>query len=127
VDYSGIVAAGATEGLALFDHPMNPNHPARFHVREDGWMSALLAKDKPVVIGKGKTLNLRYGVYVHAAVPTSQQLDERFRQFVKTPMKPAYGPPKTERDCLHGQHRRFTIPRAFDSTQDCWTYVKTGK
>jgi hypothetical protein len=127
VDHSGMVAAGVPEGLTLFDHPMNPNHPSRFHVREDGWMSALLAKDKPVMVPKGQTLRLRYGVYVHAGVSSAQQLNQHFSQFVETPMKPAYGPPKTERDCLHGQHRWFTIPRTFSSTQDCWEYIRTGK
>jgi hypothetical protein len=125
VDYSGMVAAGVPEGLTLFDHPTNPNHPSRFHVREDGWMSALLAKDEPVRVSKGQTLKLRYGLYVHAGVHSLEQLNERFREFVDTPMNLPYGPPKTERDCLHGQHRRFTIPRTFTSTQDCWSYLKT--
>jgi hypothetical protein len=127
VDYSGMVAAGIPEGITLFDHPMNPNYPARFHVREDGWMSALLAKEKPVVVPRGETLHLRYGAYIHAGVPAIEQLNERFTQFVATPIKQPYGPPKTERDCLHGQHRRFTIPRTFSSTQDCWSYIRTGK
>nr|MDQ3330874.1 PmoA family protein [Planctomycetota bacterium] len=37
-DYSGPIAETdtgiATEGITLFDHPSNPNHPAKWHVRE---------------------------------------------------------------------------------------------
>jgi len=127
VDYSGMAAAGVPEGLTLLDHPMNPNHPSRFHVREDGWMSALLAKDDPIVVPRGKTLHLRYGVYVHSGVPPLRQLDARFAEFAATPMKLPYGPPKSERDCLHGQHRRFTIPRTFSSAGDCRSYFQTGR
>lgn len=81
VDYSGSVAQGVTEGLTLFDDPRNPGHPSPFHVREDGWMGAMLPPDRPTVIEKGHGLRLRYGVYVHAGAPGAEELDARWREF----------------------------------------------
>ena len=44
MDYSGPVAVGTgsdrkwiTEGITFFDHPENPRHPSRWHVRQ-GWL-----------------------------------------------------------------------------------------
>ncbi|MBA2527593.1 MAG: PmoA family protein, partial [Pyrinomonadaceae bacterium] len=51
MDYSGSVASGVREGLTLMDHPMNPGHPSPFHVREDGWMGAMLSTERPTIIG----------------------------------------------------------------------------
>ena len=34
MDYSGPVPGGGMEGVTYFDHPANPNYPARWHVRE---------------------------------------------------------------------------------------------
>ena len=85
VDYSGPITAAATEGATLFDHPANPNHPAVFHVRDDGWMGASLTFDGPRVIAPGKPLQLRYGVYVHADQPAREQLQERWEEFSRTP------------------------------------------
>jgi hypothetical protein len=62
VDYSGQVAPGVVEGLTLMDHPVNPGHPSPFHVREDGWMGAMLSTGGPVTVKQGSPLHLRYGV-----------------------------------------------------------------
>lgn len=70
MDYSGPVrdTSGDTviNGLTLFDHPSNPNFPAKWHVREDGWMGPSLNRDDAIVINKGASLELRYQVHVHA-------------------------------------------------------------
>jgi len=84
VDYSGPVTSGDTEGLTLMDHPANPNHPSTFHVRDDGWMGASLTFDGPRVLEPGQPLRLRYGVYVHAGVPSHEQLDRQWRDFAAT-------------------------------------------
>src|SRR6185503_367809 len=84
VDYSGPITANAVEGLTLFDHPDNPNHPSVFHVRNDGWMGASLTFDAPRVIAPGKGLRLRYGLYVHADAPSAKVLDERWAVLAKT-------------------------------------------
>jgi hypothetical protein len=81
VDYSGPITNDAVEGIALMDHPSNPNHPTFFHVRNDGWMGASLTYDADRVIEPGKPLVLRYGLYVHAGAPTPDKLNSRWKVF----------------------------------------------
>ena len=83
VDYSGAVAAEVIEGVTLFDHPDNPNHPSYFHVREDGWMGASLTYDKPRVLEVGKPLKLRYGLYVHADMKPAKEIEAQWKRFRK--------------------------------------------
>jgi hypothetical protein len=64
-DYSGPVAPGEVNGITLFDHPANPNHPAYFHVRKDGWMGASLTYAAALELRKERPLVLRYRFYVH--------------------------------------------------------------
>jgi hypothetical protein len=82
-DYSGQITPEAKEGLTLMDHPSNPNHPTVFHVRDDGWMGTCLTFDAPRTIEPGTPLKLRYGLFVHAGVPTTEQLDQQFAAFAK--------------------------------------------
>ncbi len=84
VDYSGPVTRETTGGITLMDHPRNPNHPASFHVRDDGWMGACLTLLQPQVIEPGKPLRLRYGLWVHAGVPTRDQIDRHWRPFAES-------------------------------------------
>ena len=83
VDYSGQITATAREGITLLDHPINPNHPTVFHVRDDGWMGTSLTFDGPRTIEPGSPLKLRYGLWVHGGVPTAGQIDEQFAAFAK--------------------------------------------
>jgi hypothetical protein len=67
VDYSGPVPPqGATEGITYFDHPSNPGHPAKWHVRADGWMGASLCLDEGKVVSSEGPLRLRYLLHAHA-------------------------------------------------------------
>jgi hypothetical protein len=84
VDYSGPISRDAVEGVTLLDHPANPNHPTHFHVRGDGWMGASLTYENPIVIEPGRLLRLRYGLYVHAGVPSPQALDARWAEFARS-------------------------------------------
>lgn len=124
VDYSGQIAAGVVEGLTLMDHPSNPRHPAPFHVREDGWMGAMLALEEPYEISAGKPLHLLYGIYVHTGLPPSTAIDQVWQRFATEPPIPPFGPPRTERDCLHGEFRRYNVPRTFASFSECVDFVK---
>jgi hypothetical protein len=85
-DYSGPIAPGVNEGLTLFDHPANPNHPSHFHVRADGWMGTSLTFGEPMTISVGKPVRLRYGLYVHANVPVPEKLDQEWRAFAALPL-----------------------------------------
>jgi Methane oxygenase PmoA len=84
VDYSGAIADKTVEGITLLDHPSNPNHPSVFHVRNDGWMGASLTFDAPRKIEPGKAQRLRYGLYVHAGMPSVETLEQRWSAFAKT-------------------------------------------
>ena len=81
VDYSGPITPAAQEGLTLFDHPQNLHHPVPFHVRNDGWMGTALTFPAAHTIPKGGELRLRYGLYVHAGVPSAEQVQERWAGF----------------------------------------------
>lgn len=66
MDYSGPIAGTAWEGVTWFDHPSNPQHPASWHVRDDGWMSAAFSLREGRTLRKAEPLRLRYGFHVHA-------------------------------------------------------------
>ncbi len=87
VDYSGPVAPGVLEGLTLMDHPGNPNHPAVFHVRDDGWMGPSLTIRGPMLVQRDPPLRLRYGLYVHAGAPSLPELDQAWRTFAELPLE----------------------------------------
>ncbi len=84
VDYSGAVSNSAIEGIALLDHPGNPNHPSYFHVRNDGWMGASFSYDALRTLRPGEKLKLRYALFVHSGYPSKAVLDERWDAFSKS-------------------------------------------
>lgn len=86
VDYSGPILPRVIEGVTLFDHPANPNHPSVFHVRDDGWMGASLTFDAPRSILPDRPLRLRYGLYVHRGAPESAEIERRWSAFAKLPL-----------------------------------------
>ncbi len=85
VDYSGAITNGKIEGITLFDHPDNPNFPSNFHVRNDGWMGASLTFDGPREIRLDMPLHLRYGLYVHSDMKSSEAIEAEWRRFIKIP------------------------------------------
>ena len=86
VDYSGLIAPNVLEGATLLDHPQNPNHPATFHVRDDGWMGAALTFHAPLTLRPGQPLRLRYGIYVHAGRPETKALEAQWQAFAREPL-----------------------------------------
>lgn len=85
VDYSGAIENGVIEGITLFDHPSNPNHPSYFHVRNDGWMGASLTFDGPWEIAPDKPLRVRYGLYIHSEMKPPTEIDGRWKRFAGIP------------------------------------------
>jgi hypothetical protein len=88
VDYSGAVENGKIEGITLFDHPGNPNHPSYFHVRNDGWMGASLTFEAPRDISPDKPLHLRYGLYIHRDMKPLPEIERQWKQFAEMPQDP---------------------------------------
>ncbi len=85
VDYSGRITNNAIEGIALFDHPKNPNFPSPFHVRNDGWMGACLSHQAPRLLKPGETLHLRYGLFIHSQVAPVNEIGEQWQSFSELP------------------------------------------
>ena len=94
VDYSGLTSAGAnsTGGITLMDHPGNPQFPSPFHVRNDGWMGACLTFAEPITVTKEKPLVVRYGLWIHAGVPTREVAQAKWKAFAALPVQPAGKP-----------------------------------
>jgi len=84
VDYSGAIKdQKCIEGITLFDHPQNPNHPAYFHVRNDGWMGASLTFEAPMMLEPTKPLRLRYGLYVHGGLKPVESIEAVWKRFTE--------------------------------------------
>jgi hypothetical protein len=82
-DDSGPVAPGVVNGIALLDHPGNPNHPAYFHVRGDGWMGASLTQAGAIEIRKEEPLVLRYRLFVHQGGCDPAALEAEWSRWAK--------------------------------------------
>jgi len=84
MDYSGPITPTAVEGIALLDHPQNPNHPVPFHCRNDGWMGAALTFSGALVVKKGEPMRLRYALYIHSGMPEVAKIEEQWKAFSAT-------------------------------------------
>jgi len=93
-DESGMVG-GKPFGVAILDHPENPRHPARWHVREYGLMSAnifgLHDFDKGVAahtgdftIDSGKTVVWKHRVVLHPGLAPDAKLDQKYKDWAGT-------------------------------------------
>lgn len=89
VDYAGPVTSSANEGITLFDHPKNFNHPSVFHVRNDGWMGASLTFNEPRVLKRGEPLALRYGFYIHRGANATNEIAQQWAAFTRS-VTPAF-------------------------------------
>lgn len=65
LDLSGPVAPDLLGGVAILDHPSNPNSPTMWHCRDDGWAGAAVSGMGDVTIPAGGSLSLRYRVVLH--------------------------------------------------------------
>jgi hypothetical protein len=84
---------GKPVGAAVLDHPGNPRHPSRWHVRQYGLLAAnpfaLHDYEKApagagnLTIAPGTTTTFRYRVVFHTGDAKSARLAEKFKAFAK--------------------------------------------
>jgi hypothetical protein len=92
VDYYGKVGDEAL-GVAIFDHPANPRHPERWHVRGYGLFAvnpfglAVFTGDKTqngaLTLEPGQELRFRYRVVIHAGDTTSAGIARRYDSYAQ--------------------------------------------
>jgi hypothetical protein len=90
-DYSGEIA-GEKVGIAMLDHPSNPNHPVRWHVRGYGLFAAnpfgshtfdKALPEKPTVLEPGQKLRFRYRMIIHPGDAKSTDIAAQYAKYAK--------------------------------------------
>jgi hypothetical protein len=93
LDYSGPVQ-GQVLGIAMMDHPGNPNHPCRWHARSYGLVGTNPfstgafekgAAETPYHQKKGQTLQFRYRVLIHGGDTKEGRVDEAYHAWIQQP------------------------------------------
>jgi hypothetical protein len=92
VDYSGKID-GKPLGIAIFDHPTNPKHPAYWHVRSYGLFAANIfgehdfysdkTRDGSVEVAPGGSLRFRYRVVIHSGDTKQAGIATLYQQYAK--------------------------------------------
>jgi hypothetical protein len=85
IDLSGPIAQDKWGGIAILDHPSNPNHPSMFHCRNDGWACASFSGEAPYLLDAGKTMHLRYRVVLHRGNATEGNIAQHFTDYATAP------------------------------------------
>jgi Family of unknown function (DUF6807) len=88
-DYAGPGPGGGVGGVAVFDHPDNPRHPTRWHVRDYGLMCANPcgsrcfgdAADGTLRIAAGDELRFRFRVLAHRGDARAASIDAAYEAF----------------------------------------------
>lgn len=72
-------------GVAMFDHPANPDHPVRWFCMNEpfGFLAANRSMGRSWTLPAGKPVELRYGVYVHAGQATPAKMNDEYERFVR--------------------------------------------
>lgn len=89
-DYSGTIQ-GEAAGIAILDHPSNPHHPVRWHVRGYGLFAAnpfgltVFTNDKTksatMSVPAGASLRFRYRMIVHAGDAKTADIAAAWRKY----------------------------------------------
>ncbi len=81
IDQSGPIAHDKWGGIALMDHPDNPEYPTFWHCRNDGWAGASFNLDKSWMIQPGNPLRLKYRVHLHRHDATAGEVARRYEEY----------------------------------------------
>lgn len=93
LDYVGPVS-GELLGVAMMDHPGNPNHPCRWHTRSYGLVGSNPFSTKafePTAAGTlghikaGETMRFRYRVLLHRGNARQAMVDDHYHSWVQAP------------------------------------------
>ncbi len=98
IDQSGPVAPGEQgakegapppakwNGIAMFDHPVNPNHPTVWHCRNDGWAGASVCAEGPRTLKPGEPLRLQYRILLHRGNAVEGRVAQRYAEYASRPV-----------------------------------------
>ena len=94
MDYSGPVPLPIrdgerltpTEGITYFDHPSNPGYPAKWHVRQDGWMGASSCRDAALITTREQLLVLRYMLHIHSGAVQADRCERLAATWAERPL-----------------------------------------
>jgi putative heme-binding domain-containing protein len=70
-----------TFGIALFDHPDNPNHPAGWRVDEQGLINPAVSLVGGWSLSAGKERGFRYGILIYRGPGRAEPLERQFKAF----------------------------------------------
>ena len=88
-----------TFGLAVFDHPQNPDYPTPWFARDYGPFSpnfGFYAED-PIVLSPRKPLRLRYRIYTHSSDMTEGRVQTAWEEYRDTVQRGDGTPEKADR------------------------------
>jgi len=68
-------------GIAVFDHPGNPNHPSGWRADEQGLINPNVSALADWRLGPNQSQAFRYQLLVHHGAATREQLAKRFESF----------------------------------------------
>ncbi len=93
--------ADLAAGVAVFDHPKNPGHPASWYLFADGregnpnpfwYMNPALLQPKPIALKKGQSFIHRYRLVVHSGTWQAAECVKEAESFAAEPPLPAQAP-----------------------------------
>jgi len=86
--YCGVAQNGKPAGIAIFDHPDNPRHPALWQTRSHyPYLNPSFTCRQDYTLSPGKPLVLKYGVLVHDGKATGETLEKAWRSFASPEKK----------------------------------------
>lgn len=86
MDFTGSTTDEKTAGIAIFDHPSNPRHPAPWYLAMDkkvpfGYFGPALLFKEPLSLRAGRKLELKYRINLHSGRLDHGQLEEQWKRF----------------------------------------------
>lgn len=77
--------AALQAGITYFDHPQNRSYPSRWHVRDDGWMTASICQQAGIVIDQTTPLMVRYQLDLHQDELNAERAERLATRFNQSP------------------------------------------